>query len=284
MLYHPLQQQAAPASQHSSYGTLGTETLELPAQQQQQQWAAPAAAQAQPAPGWEWGGQLQQAANGSFTQSWPPQQAQCPSTQHAEPLLPGLPYVEHAAPAVPALPPQALAAAVPPTTMVAAVQQLPPQYQPPPPGSDLDLIAAVTEEVVEYDLLRQQELEQRQQQQAAVAAAARRVSQLASGPPPTAAQVPTPASLGASPARAGSSRSSRRASPLGSGAGSPDSPAGPRPLTAARAVQQWGHLLTPYEQSEVLGFQAVWFVGRPGAPKIRGGCRAAGRGQLRAVH
>ncbi|KAL4418786.1 hypothetical protein ABPG77_005500 [Micractinium sp. CCAP 211/92] len=270
-LYHPLQQeqqhQPALASLHSSSGSLGATSLELPAQQPQH-WAAPALVPAQPAPAWEWSRHMpQQPADGSFAQSYAQQQtqlqqAQYPPQQQAGPLLPGLPYVEHA------LPQQAQAVGLPPPAGP-AMQQLPPHLGPPPPGSDLDLIAAVTEEVAEYDMMRQQELEQ-QQQAAAVAAAARRVSQLATGPPAVGALVPTPSSPGTSPARAGSSRSSRRASPLGSGAGSPDSPAGRRPLTAARALQQWAHLLTPYEQSEILAFQSVWFVGRPGVPKMRG--------------
>lgn len=278
-LYHPLQQeqqhQPALASLHSSSGSLGATSLELPAQQPQH-WAAPALVPAQPAPAWEWSRHMpQQPADGSFAQSYAQQQtqlqqAQYPPQQQAGPLLPGLPYVEHA------LPQQAQAAGLPPPAGP-AMQQLPPHLEPPPPGSDLDLIAAVTEEVAEYDMMRQQELEQ-QQQAAAVAAAARRVSQLATGPPAVGALVPTPSSPGTSPARAGSSRSSRRASPLGSGAGSPDSPAGRRPLTAARALQQWAHLLTPYEQSEILAFQSVWFVGRPGVPKIRGEAGGALRG------
>lgn len=239
----------------------------------------------QPAPGWGWSVPRSQAPNGSFVPSYSQQQGQAQQVQHppvqqAEPLLPGLPYVELAAPAVPAVTQQTLSAAAPHAAVMAAVhgQQLPAHCQPPPPGSDLDLIAAVTEEVVEYDLLRQQELEQ-QQQQAAVAAAARRVSQLTAPPQGSAAPVPTPPSLGASPARAGSSRSSRRASPPGSGAGSPALPAGPRPLTAARALQQWSHLLTPYEHSEILSFHAVWFVGKPGTPKIKGERDAAERQQ-----
>lgn len=203
-------------------------------------------------------------------------------SQPAAPLLPGLPFVEHAAaegqaavlqPPVQAPPPQRMRAAPPhaPPAQQQVQYQLQQEYQQhqqrpnifaPAPGSDLDLVAAVAEEVAEYDLLRQEELEV-QEKAAAVAAATQRVSALAErssgGPLPT--------------VRAGSSASSRLPSPKPMSLAASEQ----RPMSAARALQQWGHLLTPFEQSEILSFAAVWFVGKPGAPKIRG-ARGAGGG------
>ncbi|EFN52309.1 hypothetical protein CHLNCDRAFT_16563, partial [Chlorella variabilis] len=36
-----------------------------------------------------------------------------------------------------------------------------------------------------------------------------------------------------------------------------------QPLSPASAVRQWGHLLAPFEQCEMLSFEQVWFVGKP---------------------
>ena len=48
---------------------------------------------------------------------------------------------------------------------------------------------------------------------------------------------------------------------------SPPSHRGMNPATVLRSL---GHILTPYEKSEVLGYPEIWFVGRLSTPKIRG--------------
>jgi len=43
-----------------------------------------------------------------------------------------------------------------------------------------------------------------------------------------------------------------------------------RGMNPATVLRSLGHVLTPYEKSEVLGYPEVWFVGRVSTPKIRG--------------
>ena len=164
-------------------------------------------------------------------------------------------------------------------------------------GCDVDLAAAVAEEVAVYDLQRQQELEH-QQQVAAVAEAATRVSQVAGDGSCTNSRgtgILGAAALFAGPAD-GSARRIAFASrtyaaaagvsvpeeasflPGDSSSSRPTSSAAvcqnqqqQQPLSPASAVRQWGHLLTPFEQCEILSFEQVWFVGKPSAPKIKGG-------------
>jgi serine/threonine protein kinase len=49
--------------------------------------------------------------------------------------------------------------------------------------------------------------------------------------------------------------------------GSPPCRRGMNPATVLRSL---GHVLTPYEKSEVLGYPEIWFVGQVATPKIRG--------------
>lgn len=49
--------------------------------------------------------------------------------------------------------------------------------------------------------------------------------------------------------------------------GTPPCRRGMNPATVLRSL---GHVLTPYEKSEVLGYPEIWFVGRISTPKIRG--------------
>lgn len=162
----------------------------------------------------------------------------------------------------------------------AAAQRMqhPPAPHLPVSMSDLDLVAAVAEEVTVYDLQRSQDLEV-QQAAAAAEAVARRASQAqaeaiaaaaaASKPGPAASPRRLsyyPPMLPAPPA------SSRPPSVAAAAAATPPpvEPALRRPMTAVTALRRLGHLLTPYEQSEVLSFTQVWFVGKPGATKIKG--------------
>lgn len=245
---------------------------------------------------------MQQVQQGAFG----PGQAvfQLPAGQPAttaEQLLPALPYAQQGSPHQPQpMQHQPYAAA----GMVCSPQQSPRQQQQqhgalglPVSMSDLDLVAAVAEEVSVYDLQRQQELEH---QQAAAAAAASRRASLAAAPqaePPvlgfqqSASVGPAARRLsyqppGIAPPSAGgllaplvSSSSSRPpsvAAPAAVPTPSPPAEGERRPVTAATALRQWGHLLTAFEQSEVLSYQHVWFVGRPGTGKIKGerGCWA----------
>lgn len=41
-------------------------------------------------------------------------------------------------------------------------------------------------------------------------------------------------------------------------------------LPSVVALQNFGHLLTPYEKGEILLYQEVWYVGKPGCRKLRG--------------
>jgi len=233
-------------------------------------------------------------AGDSSTTSLPAQELQQQLLpQVAAPWLPGLPVVEQSSVAMglAAAPSHQLQQNYPQHQRQHFQQQQPQQPQQPQQqpqhssaaaSSASDLVAAIAEEVAEYDLLRQQQLEE-QQKAAAVAEAARRVSQVAelSAAPP----------LQVVEARADSIRNNqgRLPSPL-----SDLSPASDRrrtqqqqqrhqSMSAARALQVWGHLLTPFEQREIASFQEVWFVGRPGTAKIRGELLPAVCGHERAT-
>ena len=120
-----------------------------------------------------------------------------------------------------------------------------------------------------------------QQPPPSVATGSRRVSQIheaySTAGPGTAA----PAGAAASARRLSfeDSSASGPGSALGSAAGSRSgsssaeaghAAAGRRPATPALAVRQWSHLLTQYEQSEILAYREVWFVGRRVASKVQG--------------
>lgn len=47
-------------------------------------------------------------------------------------------------------------------------------------------------------------------------------------------------------------------------------------LSSIVALQNFGHLLTPYEKGEILQYPEVWYVGKPGCRKLRGPPSCAG--------
>lgn len=185
----------------------------------------------------------------------------------------------------PLLPQQPAAAGHPVLGLPLVEQQAPQQMHLPATMSDLDLVAAVTEEVSVYDLHRTQELEHQQHAAAAAAAsAACRVSEMAAGQaatskPSTAGslarrlsyQPPGTAAISAAlPHSAGRSSS---VSPTATPSPQPPQEAERRPVTAATALRQWSHLLTPCEQSEILSFSQVRCGGRCPRPQWGEGLR-----------
>ena len=49
----------------------------------------------------------------------------------------------------------------------------------------------------------------------------------------------------------------------------------PGPITPAQALKRYADYLTPLEQSEILQYPQVWFLGAPGAAKVKGDPRLA---------
>ena len=164
--------------------------------------------------------------------------------------------------------------------------RLPPQ--PPLSNCELNLATAVEEEVAVYDLHPQlhsqaQALAQQAQQadgthrgprpdpscEAPSASSSRRLSYAAAVTAAGSAEQAASQALPPLVSRPSTQRQLSAGEVPGQAAAAAAAAAA-QALTAAGAVRQWGHLLTAHEQSEVLSYPQVWFVGRLGTEKRQG--------------